>query len=508
MGRHINLLKIFGRLSEDAENEGVRWESLNKQVMKSWFVVRKSKTFCFVFNAALSPGGGMIVTICVAFMATKVGCSSLLHQNDEGGNLTFYVQCIFILVGWILMLWRWFKAVLYWGNSSVKEVFFFVTVLCVVPAIVPLSPLFLWLVSRLASFLKNPKFTLKGILISVPCLVPLLLLCVLILPVSFLSFFCFTCWYLLTLVFGSQFVQHLCKLDESFSGNEGYLEFKSMIHADMFNEETIPAVWMVNKKSFYRIKRSIAEASKIEQNCIGLLSVMGSARLAEDQRLRLHDDKIRSWMEAVSSMFKAIADIRIGVDMEDAFKAYKETKDVLKFVDCPDNVVVDPLNIFGTLNLESFFKSMICEFGIVMISVSFQKKPEKVERVLTPEDRARVDNFIQGFNGMFGSPSLIRSEECFYDNVEELGKMLRKLVGDVIVSGLLEAPDVLVKYTKKWAENLDETKNERSIELAGKVSALLERLVQERNVHSKKADERRATASEGDDIEAAIGPGE
>ncbi|GLJ13580.1 hypothetical protein SUGI_0215730 [Cryptomeria japonica] len=99
--------EVSGRL----ENQGVEWKTLRSEVMKSWAAARAWKMGYFVLSL-FSSGAGMIVTICVVIMDIKAGFrSSLLHQNNERGNLTFYLhpQCIFIFVGWILMLCRWLR---------------------------------------------------------------------------------------------------------------------------------------------------------------------------------------------------------------------------------------------------------------------------------------------------------------------------------------------------------------------------------------------------------------
>ncbi|GLJ14726.1 hypothetical protein SUGI_0238640 [Cryptomeria japonica] len=109
-------------LSKDVAKEGDSWKRFRNEVMKSWVAVCVWKTWYFIWNSLCSPGAGMLITICVVVMGAKVGCRSFfLHCNDERGNLTFFLQCKFILVEWILMLYRWFEAALYCAISLEKE---------------------------------------------------------------------------------------------------------------------------------------------------------------------------------------------------------------------------------------------------------------------------------------------------------------------------------------------------------------------------------------------------
>ena len=63
-------------------------------------------------------------------------------------------------------------------------------------------------------------------------------------------------------------------------------------------------------------------------------------------------------MGALSRLFRVNGDTKVGVDMEDVLEAYTETKDVLMFEDYPKNM-------FGTMNIKSFLKSMNYEADIV-----------------------------------------------------------------------------------------------------------------------------------------------
>ncbi|GLJ13425.1 hypothetical protein SUGI_0212010 [Cryptomeria japonica] len=414
---------------DDVENEQDAWDSFRRRVMESWIRSRAWKTWYFVSSSKYSPGVGMIVTVCVAVMAAKVAFrSSLLRHKNGGGNLTFFLQCVFILLGWILMLYRWFKAALYCSVSIEKMNFIKASIYQGRYFAVPIAVMVNLISPRLAYFLLFPRFS-------------------------------------------SQFVQHLWKLDKkSFSSNDEYLKYQSILHGMGFAEADLQHIfWKTGSKS----------ASQSIEN---------------------------SWMETIAAIFSDIADVKVGVDMENAFAAYRETVNVLKFVDYPENIVFDPINTFGTLNFYAFAYNIIREGEVREVErrlkkgLGTEKRPTverevtteeraRLESVLTPEERERVDKMLRDFRHKLkpfdervSNILLMRLEECSYYNVEELGELLRTLVGHVIISGLLEAPDVILKCTKQWAQNADEKKIERAIELAGMVTALLENVVEDGDI--------------------------
>ncbi|GLJ14727.1 hypothetical protein SUGI_0238660 [Cryptomeria japonica] len=481
-------------LSKHLKKEGDRWENFRNEVMKSWVAARAWKTWYFICSSLCSPGAGMIVTICIVVMGAKVGCrSSLLHLNNGGNNLTFYLQGVFIFIGWILMLCRWFKAAIYCGNSLEKSKFIHMIYLFLVPAAVVVNPL----CPRLAYFLLNPEFRLRHILISLSCLVPLLPLYVLILAISSLWLFCFICWYFSVLVFGNQFVQDLFKLDKKYvlSSNDELSKYWPLMADTVFEDEDLRRIfWIVNKKSLDIMKGRMDAGRRIRESCPGLLSLMGNRSFARNQRLQPSEN---SWMTTITMICRGIVDLEIGVDMEDVLKAFRETKDVFKFVDFPENIVVDPLDIFNTFNFKVFAESISCEgdMGKVIrkfkegLGKSIEERRAGVERALTTEERARVDGQLRQFKNLLeqseervSNSLLIRLAECSYSNLEELSDILRTLVGHIIVSGLLVARERILEFTKQWAENMDEKKIERAIELAGMVSGLLEYLVAEGDI--------------------------
>ncbi|GLJ13404.1 hypothetical protein SUGI_0211550 [Cryptomeria japonica] len=260
------------------------------------------------------------------------------------------------------------------------------------------------------------------------------------------------------------------------------------------------------------------EANTNAQSCTVLHSIMGNSGLDQNQCL-CRVSRNDSWMEAISRIFTLIAYHKIGVDMKDAFEAYSKIQDVLKFMLCPDNIVVDPLNIFGTLNFMALMNSIFHEEEMLEVEREL-KQPEVVN--VEPRTEELVTQLNRLGEEMFNSPlirldatsndkveelgkKMFRIGPTSYVNLEELGEMLRNLVGHVIVSCLLEASDVLVKYSGQWAKNLEERKIEGAIEVAGKVSGPLEKLVKDGDLRpaAESGEVPSDSGEKGEDIEAA-----
>ncbi|XP_059067819.1 pentatricopeptide repeat-containing protein At3g53360, mitochondrial [Cryptomeria japonica] len=120
----------------------------------------------------------------------------------------------------------------------------------------------------------------------------------------------------------------------------------------VFTATLLSALDPINVATYVLLSNIYAELGRCMHSTLGaaclpgLLSIMGDVELTENYHLWLSGRTRHCWMGAVSSIFSAIADIEIGIDLEDAFEAYRETRDVLKFVDHPYKMVVNPLNIF------------------------------------------------------------------------------------------------------------------------------------------------------------------
>ncbi|GLJ13247.1 hypothetical protein SUGI_0208710 [Cryptomeria japonica] len=218
---------------DDVENQGEKWRS-ESELLKSWVAARQWKVDYFVWSSMFSPGAAMIVTICVAIVAAKVGCRS--------SNLPFYLQSM-----------------------------------------------------------------------------------------SLLLLFCFISSYFSDLVFGSHFVQLLCKFVPE---NNDYSQYRSILGDKISENGELRTFWIVNRKSFDRIKHRMDDANQ------QAISSIGFASLREKYTPEFLPDSRQHRMERISHIFSAMANIEIGEDLKDALAAYRERRDVVKFVDFPENIVV------------------------------------------------------------------------------------------------------------------------------------------------------------------------
>lgn len=103
--------------------------NIGDHVLRCWILVRCSQPEYIMARSVLSSLAGLLVTVCVILMVVKW---SLLGQIDFDGSdtllqlneITFLIQFAFVLVGWMVVSFRWLTAVIYFpiDRSSLVQV--------------------------------------------------------------------------------------------------------------------------------------------------------------------------------------------------------------------------------------------------------------------------------------------------------------------------------------------------------------------------------------------------
>lgn len=85
-------------------------------VLKCFIVTRASQPDYIIARSVLSAFAGMVTTFCIGLLVAKWMWKSLI-RNHHTNRVFFYFQFGFILIGWIVVLFRWFTAVLYFPKD-------------------------------------------------------------------------------------------------------------------------------------------------------------------------------------------------------------------------------------------------------------------------------------------------------------------------------------------------------------------------------------------------------
>ena len=82
-------------------------------VLKCFIVTRASQPYYIIARSVFSAFAGMVNTVCFLFIVVRwIWISKYLIDPPF-----FYIQFLFILIGWIVLLFRWFTAVLYFPKN-------------------------------------------------------------------------------------------------------------------------------------------------------------------------------------------------------------------------------------------------------------------------------------------------------------------------------------------------------------------------------------------------------
>lgn len=92
--------------------------NIENHVLKCWVVNRASQPDYIIARSVFISFAGLVSTVCfVLLVATWAWEFSLFLTLDIVGYLIYLVRLIFILIGWIVVLYRWFTAVMYFPRG-------------------------------------------------------------------------------------------------------------------------------------------------------------------------------------------------------------------------------------------------------------------------------------------------------------------------------------------------------------------------------------------------------
>eukprot|EP01018_Ginkgo_biloba_P019875 Gb_08420 [translate_table: standard] len=98
-------------------NTQIWWRSIEEQAVKSWILARTCQPQYIIARSVLSSSTGFVVTICVTmfvFESMVNGYKTEKDGFDWSRIIALLLQCVFIFLGWLIICWRWFTAVVYY----------------------------------------------------------------------------------------------------------------------------------------------------------------------------------------------------------------------------------------------------------------------------------------------------------------------------------------------------------------------------------------------------------
>lgn len=296
------------RILPPIENKELSWAICKEEILKTWVVCRVCQPEYVLVRSPFSTAVALTTTFYVAFLGAKtLFLKSLL--NDRLPLFTF--QCVFIFIGWIVVLYRCFKSLFLFKNIRKDERMFLCSVWrrCRLLVGIVLSTGVRQIVAILVIlFLQLPKnvgisailssrlprvskrslsrwvldLLIGGIVFIIVC--PLLcFLVLLLLSLGILWLFVLfiflislwvvlwlsvSCWVVLCLV-----LSNTCKTyKEDLSGEQkNFIKYCADLRMPSEDPERL---WMDNKRSFDRVKDTLDKAYKEGQKYEELIEVI------------------------------------------------------------------------------------------------------------------------------------------------------------------------------------------------------------------------------------------
>jgi hypothetical protein len=92
-------------------------ENTENHVLKCWIVARVSQPEYIMARSVFSSLAGVILTIAVLILVVKWACIQLPLDYGIAHKITVFIELAFILVGWMVVSFRWLTAVLYFPRK-------------------------------------------------------------------------------------------------------------------------------------------------------------------------------------------------------------------------------------------------------------------------------------------------------------------------------------------------------------------------------------------------------
>lgn len=92
-------------------------ENTENHVLKCWIVARVSQPEYIMARSVFSSLAGVILTIVVLILVVKWACIQLPLDYGIAHKITVFIELAFILVGWMVVSFRWLTVVLYFPRK-------------------------------------------------------------------------------------------------------------------------------------------------------------------------------------------------------------------------------------------------------------------------------------------------------------------------------------------------------------------------------------------------------
>ncbi|GLJ14470.1 hypothetical protein SUGI_0234000 [Cryptomeria japonica] len=532
--RGILSQRISAALSTE-KTEKNSWKWIEEEVFKSWILARSCRPEYVISRSVLSSGAGMVVTFRIILSLLKFSFVQyksvvLLRDGLDGlrkARLVF--QYGFVLVGWIVVCWRWITAIVYFPRLKHTRRFFVVEDFWT-RAIS--QKRFGWKISNALQREKISKEKLANrirlrvylcLQHSVEIIVAGFLMALQSMVVLLGKF----CWVLSEIAIGNNFVRR-CVLgcrDLNFykytaveAAKHDYDEFgkyRQVLKRVCMPQESAASLWLASKKSIQLTKERMEAGYKDAKESADLVELIRHYKISgtesvlnEFESLPLvkayfpNLDKMCWKMTAVSYLNIIAKIFPRSEGLRRSIKIYEQAEDFMNFLDTAE-IEADEMDFLDRLGMEAdqMSKAADAEFKMLQKDVSKDKiinipTVEEIrrlklfaEQVLTNNKLLEKDADADGVElqdskdllNIAPSYSLFRVCKHLLDSPDgdamDLGDLWDKIeanLRNLFAHCVSQVAYKLVNNCRDWAKEFDEDKIWDAVYTAGKVKWVFE----------------------------------
>ncbi|GLJ27022.1 hypothetical protein SUGI_0529710 [Cryptomeria japonica] len=513
------------------------WQSVEDKVLHSWIATRICNPEYIIARSELIAAAGVIVTVCIgASIAGWIMEGTTKHFRSRFDWLkytTIGLQCLFILIGWAVVCWRWVTAVVYYGRrpSSWKSRKFRMEDFWTRHIVNQVDTDRTELVEKKVSTFKSTR---KKIWLPRELLPALILLQVVVV------LFSKACWFVSEMIFCNEYFMHwfILKQWKGIGTNEEYDKMEQLLDRIRMPGEKPDGLWVANRAAIRQARALIARGAANGKTCSALVSFIKTktshsragvrclspgnlapisailnpgeefpelkylSRIPLEAPLEVEKYFVfagkRCWKMTAVCLLQIIANLaalssgtgspRRSKLLTEAVNAYSQAWELMDLVDESDPEVhilskaAD--KVYRSLQADIKFRYTWNISPSPNLDTSSTNPLNDVIQSLAKQGKAKADAAKQGHDSVNWKDvaagnclyKLCMSVDCSGGDVKEMLEEAQSSLADVMECCLDMVADALVDNCRRWARRFHEKRVWISLYIAGKATAVMANL--------------------------------
>ncbi|XP_057840108.2 uncharacterized protein LOC131050000 isoform X2 [Cryptomeria japonica] len=466
------------------------WNDFEEEIFKSWFVARVSQPNYVISRSVVNSASALVVSLCVILALVK---TKWLHGNYHqtlryllnGNQLLLFELCAmfgFFLVGWAVICCRWITALIYFPKLG-RETFSLRRYFCVeefwTSSIVEVIHIYDMKASPLYQRPNDFDSLLTMVVARMRLHKLLHLLCALQICVVLLSK---SSQFIVELVFSKVFVRWAHNDKEgriSLVSGRRYEDFADMLERLCMPGEDPASLWNANRSCITRVQLLMKDG----HDKVSLLHFLIQLDCQKSDRLVSFVNICRQAWDLLNLVdYTHIeADKLIGFDL--LYNLNTESHQVSMAADkefCRLQALYEDLPISTQIKTPTECLNYLSKEAVHVLKTHMLLIDDCQNCGLTQRNEAVNSDLHDSMNLLDIAPKyslykLCRVVEMEANTVDDLTAWTERSLRNVIAACLSKLPHILIKYSRRLAQEFDEENLWKVIYLAGKARGVMEK---------------------------------